>query len=643
MSIADSQSDIVINNSSFNSPNGISSDSSFVWVPNGSGGTNGNGSVSKINIATGAVTEIDSSTFHTPHAIVSDGSNVWAANQTGGDSANGSVSKINIATGVVTEIDSSTFHTPCGISYDGTNIWVANQTGGVGGLGSVSKINVATSAITEIDSTTFDEPEAIVANGSSVWVPNGYGGTSGNGSVSKINIATSAVTQINSSTFNDITNIAVDNSNIWVTNYTGGSDALGSVSEINITTNVVTAITSTTFTSPYAIASDGINAWVGNSGGGQNGIGSLSEINIASGAVTMSEHPSISTPIGLTINGSNIWIANQDGGATGVGSVTKINFSQPVAGSNNPPTSTPKPTISPTPKPTPKPKPTIKTLPGQPPGTRIPLKYSIPPKVAALTFRLGQKLPAGLSYCLPIPNVNFGTCGGTDVKKQQQPYGGVKISGPYHFTVTDNYLPIGLVLHSNGALTGTVSDQNDARSFPFSICVSEVGIAPSPGNTDTVCQKTKIVLKPMPSAFPYDGIWNGGSFVGNLTTTTTPGQNADYGTTPVTSTSAVSIGGIWLGIQNGSIGQFTGYGTDGSFDIENIVDKKIDPKISATGLVTGLALSGDVHGVNFTNCIFSMQFQNVGEVTSVGQLSCQGADGYGTPATLTGSFTLSRT
>ncbi len=707
----------VINDVSFNTPTAITSDNSYVWVTNQNGGTSGNGSVSKINIATGAVTEIASSTFDDPDAITSDGTNVWVASDGGGTSGNGSVSKINIATGAVTEIASSTFIDPFGISSDGTNVWVANNDGGTSGNGSVSKINIATGAVTEIDSSTFNTPVGIVSNGTDVWVANQDGGTGGNGSVSELDVATGAVTEINSPTFNYLTSIAVDNSNVWAANLTGGET--GSVSKINIATGAVTAVTSSTFNGPNAVASNGTDVWVANLIGGASGNGSLSEVNIATGATTETDDPSFSSPVGITLTGSDVWVANQTSGTNGVGSVSEIVPSSSTSGIGSTSLSVPKaPTalhatvgtgsatltwvapssdggsaissyvvtsqpggksctttntsctvtgltggvsyvftvvamnqtgVSPksvaSNKVTPGPRPATgnETAPGQPPGTRIPLRYSLPADVDNLTFHVGQTVPAGISYCLPAPNVDFGECGGSPTKDQLEPYGGVKVDGPYHFTLPlETTFPHGLLIHPNGALTGTVDSTDEARTYPFTICVSEVGVGASRGNTDTVCRNTRIVITPKAPVYPYDGIWTGGTFVGSLMTTTTPGENADYGSQPVTTTSAVSIEDIYLGIYHGSIQQFTGSGTDGTFDVEDASNEIIDPQISASGLVTGLALSASVDGVNFTGCLFSLQFQTANTATSVTQLSCQGSDAYGTPATLTGTFTLDR-
>jgi hypothetical protein len=332
----------VINDASFNTPNGISSDSSYVWVANGSGGTNGNGSVSKINIATDAITEIDSSSFNSPYAIDSDGTNVWVANQAGGPNGNGSVSEIDVATGAVTEIDSSSINTPYGISSDGTNVWVANNAGGIDGNGSVSKINIATGAVTEIDSSSFNSPNAIASNNTNVWVANGAGGSVGNGSVSMIDIATGAVTEIDSSSINNPYAISTDGTSVWVANGLGGTDLSGSVSKIDIATGAVTEINSSTFDFPDGIASNNTNVWVANSSGGASFDGSLSEVNIATGATSETDSSSFSTPVGVALTDGAVWVVNQTGGPSAVGSVTEIALSSSTPGTGSTTASVPK-------------------------------------------------------------------------------------------------------------------------------------------------------------------------------------------------------------------------------------------------------------------------------------------------------------
>lgn len=133
-----------------------------------------------------------------PSAIANDGTNVWVANTSGLEG----IVKINIATGAVTEIDSSTFCLPSGVASTGTDVFVMNTCDGTDGGGSVSQINIATGVVTEIDSSTFNDLLAIATNGTYVWVSNMINYSPSDFSVSQIDIATGAVTEIDSSTFN---------------------------------------------------------------------------------------------------------------------------------------------------------------------------------------------------------------------------------------------------------------------------------------------------------------------------------------------------------------------------------------------------------------------------------------------------------
>jgi hypothetical protein len=219
-----------INSSTFNSPCGISYDGTNVWVANQTGGSDGNGSVSEIDVATGAVTEIDSSTFNEPMAITANGSGAWVANGYGGTDGNGSVSKINITTGAVTQINSSTFNDMSSIAADSSNVWAASLIGGEDG--SVSKINITTGAVTKVTSSTFSFPEGIASDGTNVWVANSAGGTDDNGSLSEINVASGTVTTTNDPSINSPVGVALTGPDVWVANQMGGTNGVGSVTEI---------------------------------------------------------------------------------------------------------------------------------------------------------------------------------------------------------------------------------------------------------------------------------------------------------------------------------------------------------------------------------------------------------------------------
>lgn len=214
-------------------------------------------------VVTGSmISEIDSPSFYAPGGIYSDGTDVWVANLEGGTYGNGSVSKINIATGAVTEIDSATFNDPYAVATDGVNLWVANYLGD-----SIDEVNTSTDAISEITSPTFNDPGYIYSNGVNVWVTNFAGGLTG--SVSEVNIATRAVTAITNPDIVGVYSADAFDGYIWITNSTGGTYGNGSLSLINMTTGAVTDVNDPRIHSPWAISADSKNVWVADEWGGE--------------------------------------------------------------------------------------------------------------------------------------------------------------------------------------------------------------------------------------------------------------------------------------------------------------------------------------------------------------------------------------
>ena len=110
----------------FNSPGGVASDGTYVWVVD-------NDSLTELNAATGALVKVITGSrygFISPWAVSSDGTHVWVANkgnpQTGQDV---SVTELNAATGALVQVISGPsygFNDPDAVSSDGTHVWVAN-------------------------------------------------------------------------------------------------------------------------------------------------------------------------------------------------------------------------------------------------------------------------------------------------------------------------------------------------------------------------------------------------------------------------------------------------------------------------------------------------------------------------------------
>jgi hypothetical protein len=114
-----------------------------------------------------------------------------------------------------------------------------------------------------------------------------------------------------------------------------------------------------------------------------------------------------------------------------------------------------------------------------------------------MTFRTGA------SFCNPAPQPGR-FCGGPFVRVQVNPFGPGSGKGPYHFQVREGFLPSGLVLHTNGLLTGTVLKYTAVRRWPFSVCVSATTIVPNVGQAGSTCRRTSIVV-----AANFAGTWHG--------------------------------------------------------------------------------------------------------------------------------------
>jgi len=129
------------------------------------------------------------------------------------------------------------------------------------------------------------------------------------------------------------------------------------------------------------------------------------------------------------------------------------------------------------------------------------------------------------SFCNPAPQPGH-SCGGPFVKgTQTNPEGPLSFSpyrlvtGPYHFLVRKGFLPSGLVLHTNGLLTGTVLRYTAVRRWPFSVCVSATTIVPNYGQAGSRCRPTSIVIKAAPAppvvVTNFSGQWHG-TYSGSL-------------------------------------------------------------------------------------------------------------------------------
>lgn len=269
-----------------------------------------NHTVRKIVIATGAVTTLagtagaNGSTngtgaaarFNSPNGITSDGTNLYVV-----DSANHTIRKIVIATGAVTTIAgaagradtndgtgaAASFFFPTGITNDGTNLYVTSA-------GTVRKIVIATGSVTtfagdknnmqgNVDGTgaaaSFFSPSGITTDGTNLYVSDSFAHT-----IRKIVIATREVTTLagtvlfsggadgatSAATFNSPSDITADGANLYV------ADGSKTIRKINLTTAMVSTLAGTThmigstdatgaaarFNIPYGITTDNTNLYV---------------------------------------------------------------------------------------------------------------------------------------------------------------------------------------------------------------------------------------------------------------------------------------------------------------------------------------------------------------------------------------------
>jgi Fibronectin type III domain len=324
-----------INDSSFNHPNSIASNGTDVWVVNTQGGEYGNGSVSEIDIATGAVTQINDPSFDNPSGISVDNAHVWVTNESGGKYGSGSVSDIDISTGAVTQINDPSFDFPLGISSDGTDVWVANS-GNLNATpadpGSISEFDIATGVITQIEKSSIDVPYALASNGTDLWFANGFAQSPSHydGLVSEMNIANGSITTFARAAVFNPDGIALSSDAAWFNGCGKGGAIPGSDSPLLpiVTTINASSGKATSYKGPlpgcgYSVAVDGTDVWVDE---GNNvyemdsGSGKIMQSDVLGGNLFALDNGYFV----MCVDGTDAWIANNQGGASGNGYVTKI-------------------------------------------------------------------------------------------------------------------------------------------------------------------------------------------------------------------------------------------------------------------------------------------------------------------------------
>jgi uncharacterized repeat protein (TIGR03803 family) len=190
------------------------------WGTTMGGGTQGNGTIFKVDISSGVVTTVVNFTSsgetrgsQPEHKLESDGlGNFWGTTRFGGGA--GTVFKVNTSTGVFTtvvdfandEIDGGSPY--CGLVSDGSgNLWGTTLSGGAHGAGILFKVNAATGELTTMaDFPEVDvppgygnsiRPSDLVSDGAgNFWGASGVGGSANHGTIYTANASTGLLTTV---------------------------------------------------------------------------------------------------------------------------------------------------------------------------------------------------------------------------------------------------------------------------------------------------------------------------------------------------------------------------------------------------------------------------------------------------------------
>ena len=311
---------------SFNLPRGITTDGTNLYVADTS-----NNAIRKIVIATGIVTTLagtgtsgftdgtgTSASFNSPNGIATDGTNLYVT-----DTGNNAIRKIVIATGIVTTLagtgtsgftngggTAASFNSPNGIATDGTNLYVADT-----GNNAIRKIVIATEIVTTLagggtgsagtPSTVSPGTTITMAANSSVLVPAGTTISSPNGNTVTVN-GTSNTVYTQAGAIVSVPSSATGAANNLVTT---GQPTAGFINGTG---------TSASFNSPSGITTDGTNLYVADT---RNS--AIREIVIATEIVTTlvgsgtagftngtGSSATFDAPVGIVTVGTNLYVTD---------------------------------------------------------------------------------------------------------------------------------------------------------------------------------------------------------------------------------------------------------------------------------------------------------------------------------------------
>jgi hypothetical protein len=255
--------------------------------------------------------------------MISDGTDLWVANSTDPAGGNGTITKISLATHQSTVLRSSLLSTPAGLASNGTDLFILGGSSNAQPDGYVVEMNIATGAFKEIDSPTFYDPTEIVASAGYAYVTNSYGGPSQTGSLSQIDLSTGAVTEIDSLLFNQPGALVLTPGTLWIADSSGGTNNTGALLEMDLATSTISEVDNAAFSNPFALATDGTQVVVLNATAAPSSP-SVSVLTIASGTIATDTSAALAGASGVALDANNIWIVTTTGGTYGDGSLVDL-------------------------------------------------------------------------------------------------------------------------------------------------------------------------------------------------------------------------------------------------------------------------------------------------------------------------------
>jgi outer membrane lipoprotein-sorting protein len=304
-------------NYGFSKPTASVSDGSNVWVANATGNSvtelGPNGSfLALIN-----TTSCPACGFASPDGLVFDGTHLWVSNAKGGSDGKGSLTELDPASGGLVGTVTDTTCATCafgnidGLAFDGANLWVQSDA-------SLTELSAGSGAFVSAYSGTsygFNHPSAPVFDGNELWVAN-FGDASNPGSLTEVKVATPGSPLVVTDAtctgcgFSEPSGLAWDGAHVWVTNKTGGSTHLGSVTEVSAASGWVQTLSSSALglNGPVGIAYDGTSLWVTNSSAN-----TVSRFSTGGTSISTAVLPAGSSPTAAMFDGAAVWIMNSGG------------------------------------------------------------------------------------------------------------------------------------------------------------------------------------------------------------------------------------------------------------------------------------------------------------------------------------------